>query len=380
LGSSHRTDDAKFVISVSCREAGSSGPYLTFKSSPFDAGAEMKFFCDDYIFAGEPGIDGVYNIYNKAFSDPEQAAVQFDTPDADMMHYTVNLTTPNTECLNTSMHEHSTWPPNAYSSMAGLYYDFFFPSPSSLARTYGIQTSLMWSYTQFDGGFDWWDDEGFKNRLCGLRRGGTWFASYGGKALASGILDGGEYAMDLSQNSGSYTWKMFETGRVEITNVCSTGGGINLGGCSAICATGWAIMGTGPWAVAFGVASGVAALIEAVDTDTGIDYRAEGTVYVRYIVDTFPSYHTESEATGASVTWPTNGSYSISKPVVENNINWVAGDCYTLIVDLESASCARTDGWGTYKATNQTVFKCTGNEGITAANDFNNWTLMVRRP
>jgi hypothetical protein len=381
LGNAHRTDDANFIVEVMCQDTEDDYQKHAQVTVESDLGdAPIKFFTDPDLFAGEPGIGvQVYKTYSKSFEDSTQQAVGFSAPDANMVHYKVSLGVPNTECQTTSMHEHLIWPPTAYDSFCECQRPFFC-GVDACKRLYDIENSSMWLYTRLWGGFDWWGGDGFKNRLCGLRRGGYWFASYGGKALDTGILNSGEYAMELSKNSGTYTWKMFETGQVSITNACSSGNGINLGACSAICAIGWAVMGTGPWAVAFGVASGVAALIEAVDTDTGIDYRAEGAVYIRYITDTFPSVHVEAESTAGSEAWSANGTFGISKPVVENNINWVAGDCYTLIVDLESASCAKTAGWSSYQINDYSVFGCAGNASISAGDDFGNWTLMVRCP
>jgi len=421
LGSSHRTDDAKFVISVSCREAGSSGPYLTFKSSPFDAGGKMKVFCDTHWLALEPGIDGAENVFTKSFDDSTQDAVQLAGegkyehwqrgfgsdlddpfwPISDVYHFC--LQNPPNEYGWTYPHDEplgTLWAPVIGGTSYGKVgmQTLFLAGKDARVRTSSDSSTDMGLFTRLFDDSDWGGapndnhDVGIKNLYCGRRRGGTFFASYGGKALASGILSSSpaEYAMDMTQTTGKFQWWVFNTGYFTVANTCDNSGGMNIAAAgSGICglAAGWAMFfpASVPLSVSLGTAAGILGVVASFDTDTGIADKAEGVLLTHFVRASYPysgviPYHMVTNIVTSQVI-NTNGSTTV--PDLNINIDttdYQVGELLTAYAQIASGSSIVTRIFNPIDVKSDVSFGCVGGGGQTAAQDFGSWTVKMWVP
>ena len=395
LGESHRTDEAYFILSAVVSEvkpSGEYGPPVTVTTALTDSNARVRLLADDFIFAGEPGIGtNVFREYTKSFEDADQLPIQL-YGESDFQHCQL------CDC------------PRMVNTGSGYYFYSCSlhdqchskPLPHSDDRVDGFdelqgfddctQDTLMASsgarlYTRLEGWSTDFSDSGhvFKNRIYGWRKGAYFCPSYGGKQLASGILNEGEYAMDLEKTSGNYDWELFKTGQYELTNNCSVSGGIGAGTCSALCSgvgAGCALLapvGT-PWAALFGLASAAFRLIYLADADGqsfDISDRAESVLYVRFTKTPFGLEPMEFDL--GSDSQVSAGTRSLNKPISRESL-WVVGDAYEFFIELESVSSAQIKSVGSVDTSSFSLFRCTGNDTISGADDWQTWYLRLRQP
>jgi hypothetical protein len=142
------------------------------------------------------------------------------------------------------------------------------------------------------------------------------------------------------------------------------------------------VIGTGSWGVAFGVASAVFAILDSVDLDSGIDAVAQSSVYIRYVHDgqATPPVHLEVPIGLGWVDHTADGARTPVSCTVGKDGTWVAGDAYTLFVDLESVCSAKTRFLDSIEVSSKTIVKCVGNQSISDEDDFNNMWVHVRCP
>jgi hypothetical protein len=392
LGNAHRTDDANFIVEVMCQDTEDDDyekhAEVTVESDLGDGA--LKVFCDDYILAVESGIGtSVSNEYTKNFDEGSQQAVQL-TGEKSWEHWEKH------NSIGAYCHE-SLWPtpheePENMESWPNRYGMNMWRWGSDVHTQLNENIANgMRLYTRLYDDDDFWEDplppygQGTKNRIYARRRGGYFCSSYGGKELATGILNSGEYAMDLTKNTGHFTWKLFPTGRIELENSCTNSGGLNLTGASALCTAAWAILApySTSWAIAFGTASAVFAYIDSLDFN--IDAYAESVVRIRYVVDRYPydgsaSAHDETGERGDPITKQDTGTYQIAKDITLVNYDWVAGEAYTLFVELESCCSAKSLFWSALDVSSESIFRCTGDAQISAWDDFHSMYVSVRWP
>jgi hypothetical protein len=194
--------------------------------------------------------------------------------------------------------------------------------------------------------------QGVKVRRYLVRRGGFFYISYQGKELSSGVLDGGEYAMDLADSSGDFAITAFDSGSYRFTNDQDVGSGVNLAGGPLVLGILSCLAGLPnvPWWVGAGVnvAGTAESLVDAFadledeDTDSGISGRAQGVVRKKLYrcrpsgtveqknYTPYPECH---EDTGGPGTWNSYGIGELSE-------NWDVGDQFIFFIELDSASSA----------------------------------------
>jgi len=398
LGTSHRTNNAKFIISVKCRETGSGEAYVTYDSKLSDNEAKMKIFCDDVIFAVEPGLGlGVSKEYTESLSlspvyllgkkkwEHWQAGVnnpfccQATGPDAVPYPHEEPETY---EGAGEKCGMEKLWPADF-----GDYHELSIADHTSSAEQYvrlfddaDIPTECPYS-------------NGVKGMIYGRRLGATFAASYGPKALASGILGIVEYAMDLSKNSGKYSWKIFETGQVKRNLKCEQSTGIDTASLLAdLCGgvTVWSVLFPHSTAltITFGTAAVVFDLISNLDMDSGIEKNAEAALRLRFVTDRWPydyssAAHDDVAVLGDPYVWKTDtgGSWdTMAKDVEFSNEPWTAGEVYTMFIELECAASAESREIPAVDVWSWLVYECTGDASISAQSDFQNMYLSVRSP
>ena len=150
-------------------------------------------------------------------------------------------------------------------------------------------------------------DDGALSRHYGVRRGGFFYMSYGGKVI--NVLPPGEYAMDLSKVSSNYMWTLFGSGKVECINEQKSSGSVEFdGGKVATAFLSWALAGT-PFSTAYKTVTFVFSLVRVNETDSTSDAnRSTGTIDC-YLTQTTPGGTTGYEAVFAPWEWNSDGSY-----------------------------------------------------------------------
>jgi len=360
LGDTHRTDDAKFVLEVtsSPNDLAIDMPYVTCRSKKTDSQAAMDVFCDDNIFAVEPGIPGVHpggeREYMKSITTSDQQAVHKPGCKA-MYHWGIRYPefwgpTSNSCCQLSGalsglspIHDHQPCGvPPLYTTAIGGNIVYFWDDCDQDIIEGGNQVTLYTHLRSFGAGIH--HDNAFKNRIYGYRRGGYFFVSYGGKVLDTYILGSGEYAMDLSNISSNGDYELFSDGHYRFTNVVDNSGGLGIGGIAAgafavACAITAPI--SAPWAVAFGVVSGVAGIVEAVDTETGTDGQAHGATCIivsksaPWTSTTWESFVEDEDYSGTG----DDGGWHPINPGLSFNAQ--AGNQFTIYLEVESV-CSQT--------------------------------------
>jgi len=381
LGDAHRTDDAYFILRVLASEVmplGQLGPAVWVDSSLNDE--KMDIFVDKDIFAVEPGIPGIHTAgareyTNVPINSGTQTAVHKEGKKS-MQHWEIVTpeVLPGTCCDTSEIHEHDYCGYGVYPTYPPFYVDiyeipcwFWNDCPQDITTS----SSQMSLYTRLysTGGVC---GNGFKNRIYVRRRGGYSYMSYGGKALASGILDSGEYAMDLSKTSGNFDWEMFTTGKVRFTNKQDNSGGLNAGAVSGSFGIAAALAApiSIPWTVAFGTLSGIFGIIEAVDTDSGaIDKKAEGVLY-RCLVRHRLGFDPVTEKDVLLRDYDGSGSWIAADcSKVGKSIN--VGDQYTFFAEIESVCSAKTRSFFNVDVSQKTEYKC------NTSDDFNYMRILI---
>jgi len=376
------------MLSASVSE-NENGPWVTVVSKYGDE--KMKLFADKFIYAVEPGI-GV-NETNQVFKCLNDADQQLEGLNrngiGNYRHWERGALTawepycepwiwdyPHDEPINMESGLH---PRMGVEYVWGTFYDDeYHQINETISAGMRLFTRLFDDNDMFadPAATNAWAYVGMKNRLYTRRRGGYFFASYGGKDLADGILGDNEYAMDLSRNSGTYDFILFENARIELTNNVENEDGMNLSGVATLCTLGWALTGTGPWAIAFGVSSAAFNLIDQADIDS-VNARAESAVFIKFVHDEPAGYHTEYHGSPASVRHIEDGAKSPVDVTVGRDGVWVAGHAYSQFVDLESVSTAQTRSIYEIDVSSETIFKCIG---ANAQYDFDNMEIRIRCP
>jgi len=216
---------------------------------------------------------------------------------------------------------------------------------------------------------------GCKARVYGLRRGGYFFVSYGGRQLDDGILSNGEYAMDLTKTSVIYDWYLFPTGALRFTNIATSTHALGIEGALSL-ASGIVsltlVPASMPASTAFAVMSVVFGIVDQVDYDTGaLDGRTEGCMYHVHL-----RYGPGQEMPALDDKWsyPHFGHVTdcpwIEKDIkVEERLAYV-GDQLVQFIELESDCSAKSYASDSHDVSQKTEFKCSSSE------DFN--TMRVR--
>jgi len=410
IGNIHRTKDANYVISISCREAGSGGSYLSLSSKASDNDANVTFFADDSLLALDLPVEtGVLNAYevSKNFSDSPQAPVQLGRS-GKYEHWQrgsgTSLDWPSTYhfCTTTYWSYPHTEPTGAtaepivggvYYGNVGAYNILDTSVGDEHSQTATVSSTYMTAYTRLYDDADLLDhnvDVGLKNMMGALRRGGNFCVSYGGKALASGILNSGEYAMDLAKTSGRFNWNLFDNCTCEVTNIC-TSSSLNLAGAGAAICGGvavWAVFTpySVPLVTIFGTASAVLAVVSSYTptTGAGVTNTAEGGIYAYLVLDQYPydgvspNHVTENISPTPDKEYNNGGPFTIGPTSVEKaSHDCDTGDVYTFFVEIESGSSIVTRDTLSREVKNETTFRCTG---ANAASDFAGWSAKIWRP
>jgi hypothetical protein len=393
LGNAHRTDDANFIVEVMCQDTEDDDykkhAQVTVESDLGDG--PLKVFCDDYIFAVEPGIWGVgdgWNVYEDlTISSPTQmdAVHRRSTGSYEHCERGCNCL----YCLNGRCHPDNysypheapedleSWPGRI--GMWGLCgrefddYEWYNPPIGT------DPASGMSAFTRLKDDNDLFkapgehnvDDAGVKSRVYGKRYGVYFFVSYGGKELATGILNSGEYAMDLTKINAHFDWNLFETGKVEITNVQESSGGLGIGDVAGAIVEVCAVLSTSTgWSVAFYALGATFQIIDEVDLNSGEESNAQGAVYVFFTHNTPGGGHNETK-------WDReqrdeDGTLSWTGLSCSNSgVGCTLGDQWLFWVELESVGYVKTQVIEGVEASCRTKFKCDNSD------DWNFWEVMV---
>jgi len=383
LGSAHRTDNARFVVWVSCSTDGVA-PVVDIKSELTDPQSAPAMFFDPYIFAVEPGIPGVHpggiRIYSGVSITSGTQAEVGESPRASYQHI-LRSSGLGGYC------DPSVWPvphdepeemedlPNGRAGMNymwGMYNDTHEASvtPGAMCISTRLYDDSDWLHTDPLPPFD----QGCKARVYGYRRGGYFCVSYGGRQLAAGILGTNppEYAMDLSKTSGNFDWQMFNSAHVDFTNVQNVSGGLNVTG-AASSAFGIASLVTSeapPVSLVFGVIGEIFNLVDSVDLDSpDTDRKAEGGLYrvlVRHRVAGDPIAETKEP-----IHRDYSGTASVGANCNYNGKSCNAGDQWTSYAEIESVVSAQSRPYNSVDVQQRTEYKC----DVSA--DFTTMTIQI---
>jgi hypothetical protein len=392
LGNAHRTDDANFIVEVMCQDTEDDDykkhAEVTVESDLGDGAVD--WFCDKDIFAVEPGVvgvdpGGIKGYYDVSIIEGEQLAVSKEGGKG-MYHW--KGTPCGDECLVDCCN--GSWPgggnlgdpdyPELHDHMVcgyPPYYEWcdppgcdpvfttYFWTACSQDVTISAPTLTVYTRLYSAGGAA---GNAFKNRVYGVRRGGYYYNSYGGKVLATGILESGEYAMDLAKYSGAHDVVLFDTAQVRFANVQEVDTGLNVAGVTAaefaILSALSAGLGVTPLAVVFGTVAGVAWIIDVVDEEEDTAGQAQGAIYAMLskchpegTPDAEKLDDASRESSGES-SWQTVWTTALGR-------GWVAGDQWVIWVDVESVSSDEVPGAGSNETSSKVEVKC------SSTTDFN---------
>lgn len=366
----YSTDDGFFIINVTCQEyTGSAtlengdtpdsadlGPSITLssKAEPYDDSAssgpwnKIRLFAESAVFAAEPKVSsgaGTYYAGTGDYNDvpitsTTQAAVQFDTGEGTNTHLSASTYFPDS-CTATFSHTCTTLPSGGCCGLLYVYWPgtsitIWSPTGTHNVVKYHAASDKMYANLELSDSTMSAQDFKYKLTNYGCRRGGYFYASYGGVALDSGVhapLDSGEFAMDLTIVSGNYIWELFPDGKIQFHNTSrvnsSSGIAASVGTASTIL---WAATPPGPWDIAFATVSAVAALV-AAEEGTVATGSAFGVASLYYAIDSDTGteyYHQEDEKHKED-----NGSILLSLETEKTDI-WNVGHQYTLTVNLDA--------------------------------------------
>jgi hypothetical protein len=203
-------------------------------------------------------------------------------------------------------------------------------------------------------------DQGVKVRRYLVRRGGFFYISYQGKQLWEGatgdseppVLNSGEYAMDLADSANEFSFTAFASGKYRFANDQDENAGVNVQAGPLLLGilSLFAGLPSVPWWVGTGVGvlGEATSLVDAfadlddVDYDSGIDGRAQGVVRKKFYRNRpngtwsqkdwtpYPECH---EDTGGWTDWQ---SYTLT----DDGTICDVGDQFIFFIELDSASSA----------------------------------------
>ena len=286
----------------------------------------MGVFFDDEIFAVEPGIPGVHSggvreYEGVSITSGLQGCVDLDGQGS-YIHYDRGYGMGD-YCSQTPLPHEEPIEMEPSPGRAGMDYmwgwegdDYYAEGGETLPYTISALTRLYDDDDAFEDPLPPWGN-GCKARFYGVRRGGYFCVSYGGKAV--NVLGAGEYAMDLNKTDTEYNWELFSTGEARYTQVASAGDALEFAG-SASLGLGMLSLAAPPLSTTaagtFAVLSVVFGAIDAVDQATpSADDQALGMMYRVHLRHT-PSQ--ENPAYQYVTEWPQYGSAStpwISRPI-----------------------------------------------------------------
>jgi len=365
----HSTPHGYFVVQVTCRkflgttpptpgtepEDEDLGPLITLSSraeSYDDIGIYNKvtIFADNDVFAAEPKVSMGGGAYYAG------TGVYLDTPITTATQQPVTFNEGVGLNTHISIGYHPAYP------CQGAYPHISEESSSSECRgmnylwgtgnydNYGTYNSAnnkltlnLRTYDAFWSGSI--DCPTTKMTNYGLRRGGYFYASYGGVALDTDypVLNSGEFAMDINMVQGNFYWQMFPTGKVQISvqSGASSSSGIAQG-ISGATAIACAIAGSGPWAIAFGTVAGLFDLVEAIEgtVPTG---SAFGVASINYAVDSDSGLDFYDQVREQHLSFDGENTLSLS---ATHDGFWHVGSQYVLMVNLDANLQAFKNSWG----------------------------------
>ncbi len=396
----NRTDNVYFVLKADCRNdpAVPSDPVYSVST---DLQARPALFADEYICTVEPGlIPGMWGAkITKSFNDPDQVPFQIDDPEADYQHcvnpsyaYSVPYLTCGSEplphpCVD---EEGDIRYPIAYTERAQVAENITSSEEVCGKRLYTRLRSFLGSMN--------YDDNVFKNRIYGFRRGAYCCPSYGPREVT--VLTS-EYAMDFTKNSGNVDWHLFPTGHKLLDCTCEADAGFNAGGAASLCAIGAGLsagaaalypVGT-VWAIGamFGTASGTFWVIDVADLDTSIEDRAEAVLHVRYARAVWgtagPPQEYEADTFGDVFnTTPYDHPNRNQAIDVKKEVDYVVGDTLRFFIQMNCVCSAKVRVSlleGDIDARAEVGFWCDGgsdgDDGVlTPEDDWNTWWIRAR--
>jgi len=393
LGDTHRTDDAKFVLEVTSSpdDPAIDMPYVICRSKKTDSQAAMDVFCDDYIFAVELGITGVGDGRKRYLEEHicSQTNVQ-------AVHRRSNGSYEHCERGDTGLYGLNGYcdPANGYTypheapeelepypgrigmwGLCGREFDVYeYYNPPFCDPPHGMS-----AYTHLKDDNDLFkaptetnvNNAGVKSRIYGKRYGVYFFVSYGGKELDSGILNSGEYAMDLTKDHADYDWTLFDNGKAQITNEQESSGGLGIGTIAASAfAVASALSTSTAWAVVFIAAGETFQIVDDLDSNSGGESNAQGAVYIikaRNYPGGGSSEHkwdSIEKSTSGQLPWTTLSTG-------DTGVSCDSGDQWSYWVEIESVSYVKTALTDCVESSCRTEFKA------SSSDDWLFWDLVV---
>ena len=209
----------------------------------------------------------------------------------------------------------------------------------------------------------------YKATAYGNRRGCYFYLSYGGRFVEP--LGANEPAMNLMFSSGMHTCLLFDGAASVIKQVAPQATSFNLlGSASGAFGIGWAIAGGGgPFAVGFGIASSVAAIMASCDSDDSSKKQSADARITHGFVKTTPD-----NSPGVPELKPVD----TSGPIVVTRVNQacMVGEQYEYFVQVDAAvTCDPTQ----YRYSFWDDIQCYSKAGFyTSAADLNDVMIQTQ--